>query len=221
MGIIHFPGAQRRASEFAREAARATSVSEVTPPERAFSVERIADHFSAGMRSRHRHFKTAGSLAPTSAARASGESQRPITSLKERKSAIGDVLGQSVLKRKDKLALDGKKSLGHDVRMAESETEAQFKQLFTERVKAARIATGKKQWQVAELLGIPQDKYKQYEGRSYLPYHLLGRFCLICNVDPNWLLTGKGQKPLQPPHIVEREPEAIPKPKKNKRSKAA
>ena len=105
--------------------------------------------------------------------------------------------------------------------MAENESEAQFKQAFTERVKAARIATGLKQWQVAELLSIPQDKYKQYEGRSYLPHHLVGRFCIICRIDPEWLMTGKGQKPLQPPHIVAKEPDPIPRPRKTKRSKAA
>lgn len=220
MSVIHFPEAHERASLFFR-AAKQTSVSGVTPPARACSVESIADHFSAGMRPRCRHFKTAGTLAPTSEANASGEGQRPITSLKVRKTAMDNVLGQIVLKRKANLSLDRKKSLGHDVRMAESETEAQFKQLFTERVRSARVAKGLKQWQLAELLGIPQDKYKQYEGRSYLPPHLLNRFCLICSVDPNWLWTGKGQKPLKPPHIVETEDEPVPKPKKAKRSKAA
>lgn len=105
--------------------------------------------------------------------------------------------------------------------MAESETEAQFKRLFTERVRDARIATGLKQWQVAELLGIPQDKYKQYEGRSYLPHHLVGRFCIVCRIDPVWLMTGKGQKPLRPPHIVEHEPELVRKPRRTRRPKAA
>jgi DNA-binding XRE family transcriptional regulator len=105
--------------------------------------------------------------------------------------------------------------------MGETETETQFKQLFTERVKAARVATGLKQWQVAELLGIPQDKYKQYEGRSYLPHHLVGRFCIVCRVDPVWLMTGKGQKPLRAPHVVEQGPDNQLKPKRARRSRAA
>lgn len=106
--------------------------------------------------------------------------------------------------------------------MAESETEAQFKQSFTQRVKTARIATGLKQWQVADLLGIPQDKYKQYEGRSLLPHALVGRFCTICRINPEWLFTGMGQKPLRPPHLVDTEEETpVPKPKRSKRSKAA
>lgn len=224
MGIIYFPEAHVRASTFSR-AAKATSVSEVTPQERAFSVERIADHRSAGMLSRCRHFKTAGTRAATSAAKASGEGQRLITSRKERKLAIRDVLGQLVLKRKDKVALDSKNTLGHNVRMAETDIKAQYEQEFIARVKAARIATGKKQWQVAELMDIKQDQYKHYEvltgkGRV-IPHHLIGRFCLICSIDPNWLLTGKGAKPLQPPHMVEAEEKTVPRPKRAKRSKAA
>jgi hypothetical protein len=45
---------------------------------------------------------------------------------------------------------------------------AQYKQAFVERVKAARIATGIKQWQIADALGMPQGKYKQYEVRSLI-----------------------------------------------------
>jgi DNA-binding transcriptional regulator YiaG len=130
-------------------------------------------------------------------------------------------LGQLVLKRKDKVALDSKISLGHHVRMSDSETEARFKEAFTERVKVARVATGMKQWQVAELLGIPQDKYKQYEGRSLLPHYLVGRFCILCHIDPEWLMTGRGQKPLRAPHIVEDEPEPVSKPRRTRRSRAA
>lgn len=105
--------------------------------------------------------------------------------------------------------------------MAESDAKAQYEQEFIARVKAARIATGKKQWQVAELMGIKQDQYKHFEVGRVIPHHLIGRFCLICNIDSNWLITGKGTKPLQPPHLVEMEEPPIPKPKKSKRSRAA
>ncbi len=217
MGIIHFP-AHVRAS-FA--VTKATSVSGVTPPDRAFSVERIADHFSTGIRSRCRHLITAGKLVETSDARSSREGHKPIPSRNERILAMANLLGQSVLKRKANLSLDGKKSLGHTVRMADSDSEAQFKQAFTERVKAARIANNYKQWEMAEALGMAQDKYKQYEGRSYLPHHLIGRFCILCHINPEWLMTGRGQKPLRPPHIVETDEPPVRKPKKAKRSKAA
>lgn len=134
---------------------------------------------------------------------------------------MASVLGQLVLKRKDNLALDAKKLIGHNVRMADSDAKAQYEQEFIGRVKAARIATGKKQWQVAELMGIKQDTYKHFETGRVIPHHLMGRFCLICSIDPNWLVTGKGAKPMQPPHLVETEPAAVPKPKKAKRSTRA
>lgn len=105
--------------------------------------------------------------------------------------------------------------------MAESETEALFKQEFTRRVKAARAALGWKQWQMAEALDMPQDKYKQYEGRTLLPHHLIGRFCLVARINPEWLLTGRGQKPLQALKLAPAEPEQIAKPKRRRASRAA
>lgn len=87
--------------------------------------------------------------------------------------------------------------------MANPEIEDEYKQAFTERVRTARIATGMKQWQIADALGMSQDRYKQYEGRSLLPHHLIGRFCIITRVDPEWLVTGRGQKPLKPLQLAE------------------
>lgn len=199
------------------------SLSDVTPDFRARSVDRIADHLSDGMLSRCHHLETAEDRTEISEARASFEGQSSITSLNDLISvAMPRRLGHLVLKRKDKVALDARKFLGHNVRMAESEAEKQFKQEFIERVAAARIATGKKQWQVAELLNVPQDHYKHWEKGRLMPHHLIGRFCLVTNVDPVWLMTGKGQKPLKPPHLVEaEEPKAPQKPKRAKRSKAA
>lgn len=142
---------------------------------------------------------------------ASFEGQSSITSRKDRssgKSLMPNHLGQIVLNYKDKLAYDCGLALGHNVRMVEQETEAQFKQRFTKRVKDARAALGWKQWQMAEALDMPQDKYKQYEGRSLLPHHLIGRFCLITRVDPEWLMTGHGKKPLKPLQSVPAAPEA-------------
>jgi DNA-binding XRE family transcriptional regulator len=104
--------------------------------------------------------------------------------------------------------------------MADQETEAEFKQRFMQRVKAARAALGWKQWQMADALGMSQDKYKTYEVRTYLPHHLIGRFCLITRVDPEWLVTGRGEKPLQPVKLVEQE-EAEHPPKKAKTRKVA
>jgi hypothetical protein len=93
--------------------------------------------------------------------------------------------------------------------MADSETETQYKQRFMARVAEARVSRGFKQWQIAEALDIPQDKYKQYEGRSLMPHHLIGRFCLICRVDPEWLVTGHGKKPLKALQVVEQPPAPV------------
>lgn len=106
--------------------------------------------------------------------------------------------------------------------MADSETEAEYKQAFIERVKACRIAKGWKQWQMAEALGpMPQDKYKQYEGRTLLPHHLIERFSLICGVNPEWLLTGRGQKALKLLQSVKSTPAPETRVKRARRSKAA
>lgn len=105
--------------------------------------------------------------------------------------------------------------------MAESETETEYKQRFMARVAAARIARNLKQWQIAEALGMPQDKYKQYEKRSLLPHHLIGRFCVLTGVDPEWLVTGRGQKPLKAIQLVVEEPKPETKPKRRRSQKAA
>lgn len=208
MGIV------LRFSDHARASSRAASfvsLSEVTPAPLARLVERTAAHRAAGMLSRCHHLETAADPAEMSDASASLEGQRSITSRKDRISVIRRNLGPIVLKRKDVLALDRKKFLGHDGRMADSEKEA-FDQQFIGRVAAARVATGLKQWQVADALGVPQDHYKHWEKTRVMPHHLIGRFCVICRVDPNWLLTGSGQKPLKAPHLVEEEPEPARRP---------
>lgn len=82
--------------------------------------------------------------------------------------------------------------------MAGSETDTAYKKGFIERVAEARIARGLKQWELAEALGLPQDRYKQYETRSLLPHHFICRFCIVTGVDPVWLLAGRGQR-LQKP----------------------
>lgn len=106
--------------------------------------------------------------------------------------------------------------------MAESETEAQYKQAFTRRIAEARVALGWKQWQMAEALGMPQDKYKQYEGRSLLPHHLIRRFCLIARVNMEWLITGQGKMKLAPlPEVVpDIQPAPRPKVRRAKRKVA-
>lgn len=226
--IIAFPGERShdRVPSSSREASPA-SKSVVTPLAFARSVLTKRCHHSAGMLFRVLHFGTVQRPASISAAKSSGDGQRSMISRKDDGAAICDRsvmatnLGQSVLKCKDKSALDAEIPLGHTVQMADSDQEDHYKQEFIARTRNARIATGKKQWQVAELLGIKQDQYKHYEVGRLLPHYLIGRFCLICSIDPGWLITGKGAKPLQPPHVVASESAPPAKPKRVRRSRAA
>lgn len=80
-------------------------------------------------------------------------------------------------------------------KMARMETATEYKEKFMQRVRQARERVGYNQTEIAELLGLKQDVYKQYETRSLLPHRLIGKFCLITNVDPVWLLTGAGRLP--------------------------
>ena len=218
---------RRHARTFSRRRAKLVNCSGETAADLAFSVPRIEDHRSGGIQSRCHHLVTIPADAPISKAKAvrapcaSFGPQSSITSRNELSFAMPNVLGQSVLKRKRFLSLDAQRSLGHNVRMGEGETETQFKQAFTKRIKEARVARGWKQWQMAEALNMPQDKYKQYEGRTLLPHHLIGRFCLITHVDPVWLLTGRGEKPLRPIKAVENEQAPARPAKRRLRSKRA
>lgn len=105
--------------------------------------------------------------------------------------------------------------------MADSETEAEFKQGFMRRTKEARVARALKQWEIGDALGIPQDKYKQYESRGLLPHHLIGRFCIICRVDPEWLVTGRGKMAPSEPKQATDAPISPAKAKKAKSRRAA
>lgn len=200
-----------RTSAISREA-KAVKAAAVNLASAARPVASTAAHHSAGILLRWPHLVTAVTGAPTSAAMASRDGHRSIMDRNEVKSDITPFIGQSVLNRKDILALDADLCLGHTVRMTESETETEYKQQFIQRVAQSRIARGMKQWQIAEAMGIPQDKYKQYESRSLLPHHMIGRFCIICRVEPEWLVTGRGQKPIQPLKMAPPETEPVPKP---------
>lgn len=209
-----------RASAGSR-AANEVSNSAVTRAERARSVPSTAAHHSEGIFLRCHHLETTHAWAPTSAAIASREGQMSITALNDVICDMANHIGQTVLKSKVNPSLDCGRLLGHTVRMADSDAEAQFKQEFTRRVKEARIARGWKQWQAGAALGIPQDQFKQYEGRSLMPHHMIGLFCLVTRVDHEWLLTGRGKRPVKQLEIVETAPEAIAKPKRARTSKVA
>jgi hypothetical protein len=46
------------------------------------------------------------------------------------------------------------------------------------------------QVEMARALSVKPDAYKKYEGRSYLPYHLMGQFCRITGAMCDELILG-------------------------------
>jgi ribosome-binding protein aMBF1 (putative translation factor) len=56
---------------------------------------------------------------------------------------------------------------------------SRFKKAFLARTKRAREAAGLTQEELAQRLGIRQDKYAKYETRSPLPHQYVARFCEI------------------------------------------
>lgn len=191
--ILRFPRVHARASTGSR-AAKAVNNSAVTPPDRAVSVPRTADHHSEGIASRCHHLETVQALAPgMSEAIPSRDGHKSITSRKRRRSDMPDLLGQSVPKCKDFPSHDGRKMIGHTVRMTddlEKMAETAWREGFRLRIKQAR--GDRTQQTMAELLGITQTTYSKYEGQraSMMPTRLLPKFCKICAVSLEWLIEG-------------------------------
>lgn len=84
--------------------------------------------------------------------------------------------------------------------MDDANEERKFNDALCARVKRlreAQVRFGDKMTaqQMAEQLRIPADRYRKYEDRSPLPAYLMERFCVICRVDLEFLLTGKHRKP--------------------------
>lgn len=52
---------------------------------------------------------------------------------------------------------------------------------FCAAIKRARENAGLTQEEIAKNLGIPRASYYNYEQRSLMPLHLIGRFCLYTN----------------------------------------
>lgn len=192
-----------RASAGSR-AARAAIVSAVTPASLTTGAAKTALHHSAGIRSRCTHLRAAATPAPISSAMASGEAQSPMIERNEVIAAIESSIGQYVLNCNVKVSHDCGELPGQNCPMGKDDAPTDFKRAFIARVRAAREARPYTQAEVADLLGMSQDRYKQYEGRSYLPHHLVTRFCTACGVDFKWLYTGAGIGPTVIPRPVER-----------------
>lgn len=67
------------------------------------------------------------------------------------------------------------------------------------RTQRARLDAKLTQGQIAKVLRMEQDQYKQYETRTPLPavYHEL--FCIACHVKPEWYVHGIGAEHLTEP----------------------
>jgi DNA-binding XRE family transcriptional regulator len=71
--------------------------------------------------------------------------------------------------------------------MGQYDTQSAFKKGFLARTAKARINAGYTQEEIALLLNVPQDKYKHYERRSFLPHHLVASFCVATRCEIAWL----------------------------------
>lgn len=87
--------------------------------------------------------------------------------------------------------------------MTESE-EFIFNNAYCERVKRFRDETGMTAAQMADLLGVPPDRYRKYENRSPMPPYLIGKFCQIVGWDLEHVLLGKPRERIKPMIIARR-----------------
>lgn len=67
---------------------------------------------------------------------------------------------------------------------------AKYRAAFVQRVRAARVLSGKSPADMATLLGVPKDTYHRYETRTLLPHHLIELFCDLTGTDIPRLITG-------------------------------
>lgn len=68
---------------------------------------------------------------------------------------------------------------------------------FLERVREARKRHYRSQTLIADRMGLDQDKYKQYESRSFLPHYMIPLFCDLCHITADWLFTGQGERAMR------------------------
>src|SRR6266567_2357757 len=131
MGDVIRPPQFHALTSATSRAASTVKVSAVRPALAAADVASTAAHQSAGMLLRWPHLVTAVTGAPTSAAKASREGQSAMIARNEVISDMAEnLIGPSVLKSKAIVSLDCALPLGHNVRMAEPETESEYKQGF-------------------------------------------------------------------------------------------
>lgn len=196
MGIvIRFPVAHRGSPSTGSLAASAAKSSARSPARRATPEPRIKDQRSAGMELRNCHLRAACTETPMSDAMTAGDFQRAITSRKEAGAGVmPDTIGQSVLKCKAGMSYDTHKCFVDNPAMDRmSETEETL--AFIRRTRAAREAKFETQKPVYSYLDVAQAHYKHWETKRPMPRRFIPKFCTICEVSMDWLLTGEGDGP--------------------------
>lgn len=163
-----------------RLAARSASNSAVMPASRARGSPSKADHHSAGMESRWRHFNTVHSDVPSSAPMTRELGHRSITSVKH-EIDMPAMLGRAVLDCKPKSSRDMPVDSGQTVPML---SRKEFRRGFIQRTREARSSVGLSASEVARRLGIDQGTYKNYEINRPLPHEYVLPFCEICGIVP-------------------------------------
>ena len=196
--VVQFPVHRATRATLATDPCRARPASDainaaVTPARLTRGRAKMADHQTAGIESRCRHFSTAAPVKSAglaiSDAIASGVGHKSMMERNDRGAGMPESLGQNVLNHKANLSRDCEAVRVEKAPMVKGSTKSAFKAAFIARTKQARIARGYSQEQMAALLDMPQGTYKQYESRSLLPHDLIPRFSLLCGLDANWLFT--------------------------------
>lgn len=172
-------------SSRSRSAANSASKSADTPAALDRSSLSSGSHHSDGIELRRRHLKMASVVVPISRAKDARVGHRSMISRNEQ--IIGRYLGQRVLKYKAKSSQDSPNLLGHDVLMVRKPPRKEVRRGFIQRTREARIRCGYSQEQIAEILGMNQGTYKNYEINRPLPHELIPTFCEACEILPGEL----------------------------------
>lgn len=70
-------------------------------------------------------------------------------------------------------------------RSAKTLNQKAFEAVFCENTADARRNAGFTQQEIATVLGIERDLYKQYEKRNPLPHHMIPPFCIATRISPS------------------------------------
>lgn len=96
--------------------------------------------------------------------------------------------------------------------MADKQPLTPFERGFIQRVREARTASFDSQEEIAELLGIEQGRYKNYETNRLLPHEFIHHFCALTRFNIAWLFAGHGPRRMP---VLNHSP-----PKRRQRAKA-